>query len=155
MQPITAIAKSRRKTVDDVLRWNAAIGQILHGASHCASKVRLHCSDFKVFNPINPRLLNMRTFHCLTHLDIGLLTEALFPNDLSGHSSHALNAPSLKSLTMHFLRLTSKIVEAMIGWFRDPQFGYRPLPLEEFRVRYGERDREALLMLLQGTLSGN
>ena len=52
--------------------------------------------------------------------------------------------------------LSASVSEALIGFVRDSSFIYREdLALKNMELKYGARDREALVTLVQGVLSGN
>ena len=136
------------KTIDDLLSWNGAVTTMLAQASLCLDHLELICNDFKIFNPLNERLINRESLPHLRSYKCGMLDEDRFPRLISSFS--ILNTPGLINLNLQFSRLSAVVSESLVKHFRDPKtFEYRPnLGLRYFTIEYQDRDREAVLTIL-------
>jgi len=63
------------KTIDDLLTWNRQVSNILATSSQTLLDLSLVCLDFKVFNPINEKLLNSQSFTHLRAYTVGMFND--------------------------------------------------------------------------------
>ena len=94
------------------------------------------CPDFKLFNPINERLINKLSFPCLKSYSFGYMDEERWPKAITPMS--VLYTPGLEEVRMVFRKLTATISEGIVRWVREPEtFQYKKdLDLRHLTVEY-------------------
>ena len=76
----------KNKSIDDLLLWNSRVTDMIAGASANIRHFSLICEDFKIFNPLNERLISSETFSCLESYTCGMLDDEKFPRFISSQS---------------------------------------------------------------------
>ena len=62
----------------------------------------------------------------------------------------------MRELKLTFSKLSAVVSEALVKFFRDPKtFKYKDLPIKIVTIEYEDREREAILTVLQGILHEN
>ena len=88
-------------------------------------KLSLVCPDFKIFNPLNERLINRDSFPNLEFYHFGQIDEERWPKVISGFN--VLYSPKLKEVRMTFRKMTSIIAQGIVRWVRQhDMMTYRP-----------------------------
>jgi len=128
------------KTIDDLLHWNGEVLEVVQRSPH-ARDVSIVCEDFKIFNPLNERLLSASTFRQCLRLKLGILDEERFSRYLS--QQNVLFAPRLKVLILQFSHFSVISAELLVRYFRDApgsSMEFRSdLTVKNLRVEYQER----------------
>ena len=70
--------KKANKTIDDLLTWNREVKFILNQAQRL-TELDFSCHDFKIFNPLNEKLISCEQFPYLRHYSVGVFDEDKFP----------------------------------------------------------------------------
>lgn len=70
--------KKESKTIDDLLNWNREVKFIL-GQSQSLLELDFNCHDFKIFNPLNEKLISSGSFPRLRKYSVGIFDEGKFP----------------------------------------------------------------------------
>jgi hypothetical protein len=116
--------KKKQKQIEDLLRWNREVSNMLRSPAHSLLKLELKCDDFKIFNPLNEKLLSNQSFAQLQIFEAGVFDENQFPRSLSEQS--ILHTPTLSKLILVFTKMQTCVAEVMIRFFRNPDMKYRP-----------------------------
>lgn len=155
VQKVESIRKEC-KTIDDLLQWNAEVLAVVQRSPH-ARDVSIVCEDFKIFNPLNERLLSASTFRQCQRLKLGMLDEERFSRYLS--QQNVLFAPRLKALTLQFSHFSVISAELLVRYFRDApgtSMEFRSdLTIKSLRLEYQERQRDAVLQIMSGVMKAN
>ena len=53
--------KKESKSIDDLLNWNREVSTLVSNVPN-AIRVEIICDDFKIFNPLNDKLISNSTF---------------------------------------------------------------------------------------------
>ena len=53
--------KKESKSIDDLLNWNREVSTLVSNVPNAIS-VEIICDDFKIFNPLNDKLISNSTF---------------------------------------------------------------------------------------------
>jgi hypothetical protein len=108
--------KKQNKTIDDLLRWNQEVSSVLRQPMHTLLKLSLMCADFKIFNPLNDKLISRDSFSQLQEYQCGTF-EDNFPKVISDAS--ILHCPTLSKVTFVFSKMQTAVAEVLIRFFRD------------------------------------
>ena len=73
------------KTIDDLLNWNREVKYLL-SLSKSLLELDLTCHDFKIFSPLNERLISSETFPQLRSYSAGIFEQDKFPKLISPDS---------------------------------------------------------------------
>lgn len=114
------------------------------------------CHDFKIFNPLNERLVSRESFPALRKYTVGIFDADKFPKQIGPDS--VLSTPTLHSICFKFLKLTMAVAECMTHFFRckDDIEVYKPdFHIKHIRFEYEHREREALSQLMSVVLDRN
>jgi hypothetical protein len=144
------------KSIEDLLTWNREVQAILKSCSFYLTELDLSCADFKIFNPLNEKLINFQSFSQLRKYTCGVFEEDKFPKTLSATS--VLHTPTLSEVCFRFIKMTTSVAEVMIRYFRQTTGNMefkRGVNLRRLRFEYEDRERECILSLLSGVLHQN
>ena len=70
--------QKENKSIDDLLNWNREVTQLVNNVNY-AREVEIICEDFKIFNPLNEKLVSNSTFPNIERFRVGLLDDEKFP----------------------------------------------------------------------------
>ena len=79
-------------------------------------QLELNCDDFKIFNPLNDKLISRDSFNQLREYKCGIFEEN-FPKTISDTS--VLHCRSLSKVTFVFTKMHTAVAEVLIRFFRD------------------------------------
>ena len=71
--------KKENKSIDDLLTWNREVKFVLGQPSQALTELSLSCHDFKIFNPLNERLISKDSFPYLRKYSVGVFDVDKFP----------------------------------------------------------------------------
>jgi len=74
--------RKENKSIDDLLNWNREVTQMV-GNMPNATDVDINCEDFKIFNPLNDKLVSIHTFTNLKTLKAGVFDDERFTRYIS------------------------------------------------------------------------
>lgn len=74
--------KKENKTIDDLLKWNKEVTDLISNVNN-AVDVELICEDFKIFNPMNEKLVSNESFPRINKLKAGLFDDEKFTRYMS------------------------------------------------------------------------
>lgn len=80
-------------TLDHLLTFHNSLTQLMPPLANCLTHLTLLCPDFKLFNPLNERLINRNTFPLLEYYHLGYMDEERWPKLIS--NMNVLQTPTL------------------------------------------------------------
>ena len=146
--------RKENKSIDDLLNWNREVTTMI-GSMQNATDVDINCEDFKIFNPLNDKLVSTHTFYQLRSLKAGIFDDERFTRYIS--PQNVLNTPSLKDLTLRFTTFSVGAADLLVRFFRDPnsmQLRHN-INIRQLRLEYQDRHRDAILSIMGGVLKEN
>ncbi|CDW75705.1 UNKNOWN [Stylonychia lemnae] len=146
--------RKENKGIDDLLTWNKEVQFLINNLSS-AQNIQIVCQDFKIFNPLNEKLVGNSTFNNIKKYDVGIFDEEKFPKFITQQS--VLYSQTLTSLTLRFNKLSAITSELIVRFFRDNMtMDFRQnINIRQLRIEYNDREREAILSLMTGVLKDN
>lgn len=102
--------KKERKSIDDLLTWNREVKYFL-GQSHSLLELDFNCHDFKVFNPLNEKLISSTSFSQLRKYSVGVFDEDKFPKSIKEDS--VLCTPTLNSVCLRFVKINIDVADCL------------------------------------------
>lgn len=82
-----------------------------------AHTVEIICEDFKIFNPMNDKLVTNATFPLIEKLTAGIFDEERFTRYIGPQS--VLNSDTLRDVSLRFHLLSSGSADLLVRFFRD------------------------------------
>ena len=76
----------------------------------------LNCHDFKIFNPLNEKLISSTSFYQLRKYTCGMFDADKFPKFINSES--VLCTPTLTDVCFKFIKMTTDVAEVLIRYFR-------------------------------------
>ena len=126
---------------------------MINSTSNQLIELDLNCLDFKIFNPLNEKLISSSTFYQIRKYRCGMFDTDKFPKFINSES--VLCTPSLHSVCFRFIKMTTDVAEVLIRYFRETggNMDYiRNINIKSIRFEYEDREREAILSLMSGVL---
>ena len=91
--PLASDIKVPNLTLDSLLAYHTSLAQMLPPLRVSLLELTLICPDFKLFNPLNERLINKNTFPNMVSYHFGQMDEERWPKLITTMS--VLHSPKL------------------------------------------------------------
>ena len=135
--PKVETIRKENKSIDDLLAWNREVTTLVSNMPN-AHQVEITCEDFKIFNPLNDKLVQNTTFPYIHSLTAGVFDEERFTRFIG--PQNVLSTMTLRDVTLKFSVLSINAADLLVRFFREStthQMDYRSdINVTRLRLEY-------------------